>query len=172
MELIELAKLGTLNLSINNLSGSIPLEIGKLGWLETFDLSRNKFSGLIPPSMAQLTFLNHLNLSYNNLSGKIPIANQFQSLNDPSIYVGNTALCGMPLPTKCYEENEYSPFPDDENDGEDEDNLKKRWFFVTIGLGFLVGFWGVCGSLIIKTSWRVVYFRFIDEKKDAILTIF
>ncbi|KDO43311.1 hypothetical protein CISIN_1g041463mg, partial [Citrus sinensis] len=102
-ELTSLVHLGTLNLSHNHLVGKIPEEIGNFEWLETLDLSKNKLSGSIPPSMASLIFMNHLNLSYNNLSGEIPNTNQFQTLNDPSIYEGNLALCGDPLPKKCPE---------------------------------------------------------------------
>ncbi|KDO35936.1 hypothetical protein CISIN_1g040185mg, partial [Citrus sinensis] len=103
VELTRLIHLGTLNLSQNHLVGKIPTQIGKLEWLESLDLSKNKLSGSIPPSMVSLTFMNHLNLSYNNLSGEIPKVNQFQSLKDPSIYAGNLALCGDPLPKRCSE---------------------------------------------------------------------
>ncbi|XAR51994.1 Non-specific serine/threonine protein kinase [Bertholletia excelsa] len=99
--LMSLVKLGTLNLSINHLTGKIPVKIGDLEWLETLDLSQNQLTGHIPSSMASLSFLNHLNLSYNQLSGQIPTGNQLQTLDDPSIYEGNLALCGPPLATKC-----------------------------------------------------------------------
>ncbi|KAJ9135484.1 hypothetical protein P3X46_032664 [Hevea brasiliensis] len=171
-ELTSLVKLGTLNISMNNLTGIISTEIGQLEWLETLDLSRNKLFGLIPPTMAVLTFLSHLDLSYNNLSGKVPTNNQFQTFNYPAIYEGNTALCGVPLPTLCSEDNkENSPMPDVDNEDDDGDDLNKLWFWVSVGLGFTVGFWGFCGTLIIKKSWRFAYFRFINEKKDALLAI-
>ena len=35
-------------------------------------------------------------------------------------------------------------------------------------LGFIVGFWIVFGSLMIKKSWRHAYFPFVDEKKDRL----
>ncbi|OMO88213.1 LRR receptor-like serine/threonine-protein kinase FLS2-like protein [Corchorus olitorius] len=37
-----------------------------------------------------------------------------------------------------------------------------------MALGFIVGFWGVCGSLIIKQSWRRAYFKFVEEMKDRL----
>ncbi|KAH7518867.1 hypothetical protein FEM48_Zijuj09G0216700 [Ziziphus jujuba var. spinosa] len=89
MELTDLTKLGTLNLSMNHLTGQIPSSTGNFEWIETLHISRNQISGPIPLSMTSLTFLNHLNLSYNNLSGKIPTTNQFLTLDDPSIYQGN-----------------------------------------------------------------------------------
>ncbi|KAK9225504.1 hypothetical protein WN943_010546 [Citrus x changshan-huyou] len=170
VELTRLIHLGTLNLSRNHLVGKIPTQIGKLEWLESLDLSRNKLSGSIPPSMVSLTFMNHLNLSYNNLSGEIPKANQFQSLNDPSIYEGNLALCGDPLPKTCSEIDGTPGDPGGDEYEEDENEHDKLWLFVSMALGFIVGFWGVCGTLIIKKSWRYTYFRFVDKIKDQFLT--
>ncbi|RVX06791.1 Brassinosteroid LRR receptor kinase BRL2 [Vitis vinifera] len=170
IELTSLLKLGTLNLSSNNLGGNIPEKIGNLQWLETLDLSRNKLSGPIPMSMASITFLFHLNLSHNNLSGKIPTGNQFQTLIDPSIYQGNPALCGFPLTKECHDKNGTIPTgKGEDNDDEDGDGSELPWFFVSIGLGFIIGFWGVCGTLIIKTSWQYAYFRFVEKIKDRLL---
>ncbi|KAL6325058.1 hypothetical protein AAG906_022266 [Vitis piasezkii] len=151
-ELRNLSRLGTLNLSINHLTGNIPEDIGSLSQLETLDLSRNQLSGPIPPSMVSLTSLNHLNLSYNKLSGKIPTSNQFQTFNDPSIYKNNLALCGN-------------------HDDEHEDEFEMKWFYVSMGPGFVVGFWGVFGPLIINRSWRRAYFRFLDEMKDRVMVV-
>ncbi|CAK9143314.1 unnamed protein product [Ilex paraguariensis] len=167
-EITSLAKLGTLNLSMNQMTGNIPLDIGRLEWLETLDLSRNQLSGPIPPSMASLTFLSHLNLSYNNLSGKIPTGNQFQTLNDPSIYEGNLGLCGLPLLTKCFSKPTQYPGG---NEGETDDALEKLWFSICIGLGFFVGFWGICGSLIVKKQWRHAYFHSLEGLKDRLVVL-
>ncbi|KAK3183791.1 hypothetical protein Dsin_031077 [Dipteronia sinensis] len=143
-ELTRLIHLGTLNLSWNHLTGKIPLQIGNLEQLETLDLSKNKLSGAIPPSMTSLTFLNHLNLSYNNLSGEIPSANQFQTLIDPSIYEGNLALCGHPLPKECQGSDKTGTNPGGDGevkDDEDEDGGKfdKLWLFTSMGLVSLSG---------------------------------
>lgn len=166
VELTSLLRLGTLNLSSNNLGGTIPDEIGNLRWVETLDLSRNRLYGPIPITMASLTLLAHLDLSYNNLSGNIPTANQFPTF-DPSIYQGNLALCGSPLTTKCHDSNGKTPTGKeegkDEEDGQDSEML---WFFVSMVLGFIVGFWGVCGTLVIKKSWRHAYFRFVERMTD------
>ncbi|KAL6325055.1 hypothetical protein AAG906_022263 [Vitis piasezkii] len=170
IELTSLLKLGTLNLSSNNLGGTIPEKIGNLQWLETLDLSRNKLSGPIPMSMASITFLAHLNLSHNNLSGKIPTGNQLQTLIDPSIYQGNLALCGFPLTNECHDNNGTNPTGKGEDkDDEDGDDSELPWFFVSMGLGFIIGHWGVCGTLVIKKSWRYAYFRFVDKMKDRLL---
>ncbi|XP_030963139.1 receptor-like protein EIX1 [Quercus lobata] len=165
--LTKLSLLSTLNLSWNQLTRKIPENIGALHNLETLDLSCNHLSGLIPPSMPSLTFLSHLNLSYNNLSGPIPSANQFLTFFDLSIYEGNPKLYGPPLITNC------SLLPSDgDTEAVNEDNeefrFEKLWFYVSVVLGFILGFWIVCGSLVIKKSWRHAYFHFVDEKKDML----
>ncbi|KAF3445282.1 hypothetical protein FNV43_RR14977 [Rhamnella rubrinervis] len=137
-ELTSLVNLWSLNMSINHLTGNIPSDIGNMKSLETLDLSRNKLVGQIPPTMSSLTFLNHLNLSYNNLSSKIPTANQFQTLLDPSMYQGNVALCGQPLPTNCSGNEQNS------TQGDQEDRC-----------------------LIVNKSWRDAYFGFVKQVSDA-----
>ncbi|PON50630.1 Leucine-rich repeat domain containing protein [Parasponia andersonii] len=131
--------------------------------LETLDLSWNHLSGRIPPSMSSMTSLNYLNFSHNNLSGPIPSANQFQTLNDPWIYGGNPDLCGPPLPTKC-----SSPSNDgnldisndrDQNADRSDNDHDTLWFYVSLALGYVVGFWTVCGALLINKSLRHAYFK-------------
>ncbi|CAN6717070.1 unnamed protein product [Malus baccata var. baccata] len=164
-EITSLIMLGTLNLSMNQLTGKIPSKVGNLRWLETLDLSHNHLSGQIPQSLSSLTSLSHLNLSYNNLSGRIPSGNQLQTLNVSSIYMSNPSLCGVPLTTKCLEDDTFTvkDAKDKNDDGKD-----KLWLYVSVVLGFIVGFWGVCGTLILKTSWRYAYFQFFDDIKDKV----
>ncbi|KAG8366780.1 hypothetical protein BUALT_Bualt16G0003300 [Buddleja alternifolia] len=172
-EITILVRLQTLILSMNHLTGKIPPSIERLKWVETLDLSKNRLSGPIPPGMTSLTFLNHLNLSYNNLSGQIPTGNQFLTLNDPSIYEGNALLCGFPLSAECNRGTEIAPFPDEnvaETDGDDK--YEKLLLSVFVGLGFFVGFWGVCGSLIVKKQWRDAFFSFCERVMERILDIF
>ncbi|XP_041026887.1 LRR receptor-like serine/threonine-protein kinase GSO2 [Juglans microcarpa x Juglans regia] len=150
----------------------IPETIGNLNALESLDLSRNGISGSIPDSLSSLHFLSYLNLSFNNLSGKIPRGSQLQTLNDPSIYQGNSLLCGHPLPTKCpWDETEpghAAPIDDGKVDEDNEDRIDSLLFYLIVAVGFVVGFWGVCGTLIVKTSWRLAYFRMFDNLKDKI----
>ncbi|XP_028087311.1 LRR receptor-like serine/threonine-protein kinase ERECTA [Camellia sinensis] len=96
-ELMDLFGLLNLNLSGNHLKGRIPNNIGNLTRLESLDLSRNKLFGPIPLSLSNLSYLSHLNMSFKNLSGRKPTGNQLQTLDNPSIYIGNDGLCGAPL---------------------------------------------------------------------------
>ncbi|CAK9137334.1 unnamed protein product [Ilex paraguariensis] len=175
-DITKLSTLGTLNLSRNELTGKIPETIAGLKKLETLDLSCNHLSGPIPPSMSSITTLNHLNLSHNNLCGPIPSTNQFLTFNDPAIYEGNPGLCGGPLSTKCLTPNggdgEGQGQPkDNDNDDENEDEFEMLWLWVSVALGFVSGFWAVCGSLVIKKSWRHAYFRFLDGVKDWLFVV-
>ncbi|WCJ38915.1 disease resistance family protein / LRR family protein [Euphorbia peplus] len=169
-EITNLKYLGTLNVSQNQLTGKIPENIGDLKRLETLDLSCNHISGVMPPSMPSMTSLNYLNLSHNNLSGRIPSTNQFLTLIDPSIYEDNPGLCGPPLPTNCSVSNEGNKQHKDD-DREEEDESGTIWFCLGMAVGFVVGFWAVCGSLIVKRSWRNAYFKFVDRMKDRAYVI-
>lgn len=51
---------------------------------------------------------------------------------------------------------------------EDEDKFITFGFYVSLGVGFIIGFWGVCGTLAIKTSWRHAYFKFFNNINDWI----
>lgn len=170
-EITILYGLQSLNLSRNHLIGNIPEKIGNLRWIESLDLSRNQLSGVIPQSLSNLTSLNHLNLSYNNLSGRIPSGNQLDTLDDSSIYIGNHDLCGTPLPKNC-PRNEKSHDPELVGDKEeDEKGIEIELFFITMGPGFVVGFWIVCGPLLFKKSWRIAYYLFFDKIKDWLYVI-
>ncbi len=56
----------------NNISGTIPKELGDLNYLEHLLLANNKFVGFIPVELANISTLETLSLSRNKLSGTIP----------------------------------------------------------------------------------------------------
>jgi len=72
--LAELSYLQDLELSYNQLSGSIPPTLGSLNRLIWLSLHSNQLSGEIPPELSNLTELQLLSLSINQLSGAIPPA--------------------------------------------------------------------------------------------------
>ncbi|KAG6492858.1 hypothetical protein ZIOFF_047826 [Zingiber officinale] len=100
IEITNLHGLRFLNLSMNHFSGNIPDKIGLMGQLESLDLSTNNLSGRIPTSISSLYSLSILNLSYNNLIGKIPTGSQLQTFTNLS-YIDNPKLCGEPLQIRC-----------------------------------------------------------------------
>ncbi|XP_040362655.1 receptor-like protein EIX2 [Rosa chinensis] len=151
-DISSLVALVSMNLSRNHLVGKIPWKFRNLSKLETLDLSYNHLSGEIPQSFSSLTSLSHLNLSYNNLSGRIPSGPQLQTL-DNSSYTGNPSLCGFPLSTKCQGDDTIRKQTFPEGDSEDEDHIGKLGFYISMVLGFVIGFWGVCGTLLIKKRW-------------------
>ncbi|XVE72760.1 hypothetical protein DITRI_Ditri11bG0064600 [Diplodiscus trichospermus] len=166
-EIASLQGLITLNLSRNMLKGSIVRKIGQLKGLESLDLSTNRLSGEIPESMANLSYLSVLNLSNNNFSGKIPLSTQLQSFNATS-YLGNPGLCGAPL-SKCPGEEITRPRNSGGGSERDDELFEPLWFFTGMTAGFLAGFWGVFGTLLINRSWRHRYFRFLSKLGDWIL---
>uniref|UniRef100_A0A1D1ZAH2 non-specific serine/threonine protein kinase n=1 Tax=Anthurium amnicola TaxID=1678845 RepID=A0A1D1ZAH2_9ARAE len=110
-----------LDLSYNNLTGTIPDNMGAMGYLQVFnlghnqltgpipdtfgglksvgvlDLSHNHLSGTIPAALGSLSFLVDLDVSNNNLTGAIPLSGQLTTFL-PSRYENNSGLCGVPLP--------------------------------------------------------------------------
>ncbi|KAH9677430.1 hypothetical protein KPL71_025371 [Citrus sinensis] len=158
-ELGGLSSLKSLYLGGNRLNGTINQSLGRMYKLEKLSLGGNSLTG-IPSSLSQLSGLSVMDLSYNNLSGKIPSGTQLQSFN-ASTYAGNE-LCGLPLPNKCPDED-LAPRPgkDDANTPEEEDQFITLGFYVSLILGFFVGFWGFCGTLLVKSSWRHRYYNFL-----------
>ncbi|GFS39051.1 leucine-rich repeat receptor-like protein kinase family protein [Actinidia rufa] len=75
--------LAYMDFCINQLSGSIPPQIGSLSKLVYLDLSTNQFSGNIPPEIGLLTNLRTLHLHTNQLNGSIPQEiSQLKSLSE------------------------------------------------------------------------------------------
>ncbi|TYH46814.1 hypothetical protein ES332_D11G365900v1 [Gossypium tomentosum] len=157
-EIGSLVGLLSLNFSRNFLTGRIPDNIGNMELMESLDLSMNRLNGEIPPSFSKLNFLNHFNVSYNNLTGQIPTSTQLQSFENLS-YVGNH-LCGPPLTKNCTSKGILT---DATNNGSSSDGNKVNWLYVSIVLGFVMGFWGVVAPLFFFRSWRIAYYQKLDH---------
>ncbi|MFS8014066.1 putative leucine-rich repeat-containing, plant-type, leucine-rich repeat domain superfamily [Helianthus anomalus] len=66
----DLLSLLLLDLSFNNITGSIPPCLKKS--IEYFFVSNNRLNGEIPPSICDMLSLRLLDLSFNNITGSIP----------------------------------------------------------------------------------------------------
>lgn len=96
-ELGSMYYLSVLNLGHNDLSGPIPPELQGLKMVDIVDLSYNKLNGSIPQSLTSLAFLGAIDLSNNELSGMIPQSAPLDTL--PAYgFLNNSGLCGYPLP--------------------------------------------------------------------------
>ncbi|PON58255.1 hypothetical protein PanWU01x14_168540 [Parasponia andersonii] len=84
----------------------------------------------------------------------------------------NLQLCGPPLTKNCPGDDETDEKPRGPENDENQENQYKELvtfgFYVCIGVGFIVGFWVVCGSLLFHASWRYAYFRFWNNINDRI----
>jgi hypothetical protein len=72
-ELGNLSNLTVLDLHGNELTGSIPSELGNLSNLTTLYLSINSLTGSIPPELGNLSNLKYLYMDSNQLCGEIPV---------------------------------------------------------------------------------------------------
>ncbi|TVT96833.1 hypothetical protein EJB05_57908, partial [Eragrostis curvula] len=165
-EITSLNRLSNLNLSWNHLTGQIPEKIGDMKSVESLDLSRNNLSGQIPSSLSDLTYLSSLDLSFNNLTGRIPSGRQLDTLytEDPSIYDGNSFLCGPPLRRSCSGSNSTESGKKMPRENDPETII----FYVGCGWGFTFGFWAVfCVMLFIK-NWRISFYRLLDRAYDRV----
>ncbi|XP_073144837.1 receptor-like protein EIX2 [Henckelia pumila] len=161
LEMTSLVRLFALNISRNNLVGSIPPNIFQLELLNSLDLSQNNLSGHIPDTLSRLSHLGVLNLSFNNLSGRIPWDTHMQTFNSFS-YLGNPELCGTPLSKSCPEDHETHKRLNS-TDEMDNDELMTTGFYISMTLGFIFGFWGVLGTLILNKFCRHIWFKMLID---------
>ncbi|KAK7380472.1 hypothetical protein VNO78_32983 [Psophocarpus tetragonolobus] len=165
-----LVGVASLNFSRNKLSGEIPSEIGNLSSLESLDLSRNHLSGRIPSSLDQIDFLGKLDLSHNSLSGRIPLGRHLETF-DASSFEGNIDLCGEQLNKSCLGDQTTVVVEPQVPSGHGEDSVFYEALYLSMGVGYFVGFWGLMGPLLIWRPWRIAYLRFLDRLTNRVTTV-
>ncbi|KAG6653333.1 hypothetical protein CIPAW_05G069200 [Carya illinoinensis] len=165
-EIGELSHLLFLNLSNNSLTGSISISFRNLRSMESLDLSHNKLRGRIPFELVGLTSLSVFSVAYNNLSGRIPFENQFSTFTS-QCYEGNPELCGDPLPRKCSTTNQSEP--------EEKEGTRMIdhpfFFYAFVTVSYALGFWAFFGILIIKKNWRHKYNRVVDGYIESLFEL-
>ena len=95
---VNVATTDTLDLYNQELTGSIPPEIGCLTNLTYLHLGSNQLTGEIPSEIGNLTNLTYLNLGNNQLTGSIPP--EICNLELIFFYMQNNQFC-PPYP-ECY----------------------------------------------------------------------
>lgn len=155
--LMKYSELMFLNMSHNRLMGKIPQNIGVLQSLESLDLSNNQLTGEIPPSLSRLTSLAMLNFSDNRLQGRIPSGPQLDTFNGSS-FANNLDLCGPQIEKQCPQDAKVQ-LPNGQSNGY---TITHIWFYMGILSGFVVGFWGVFGTFILRRDIRFAFFNFFD----------
>ncbi len=82
-----------IQLTNNNLVGTIPEEIACLTHLQYLELGENSISGLIPPAISNLIGLKILHLDNNLLQGSLPSFDAWTHLQ--FAYFDHNCLCGV-----------------------------------------------------------------------------
>uniref|UniRef100_A0A7N2LVJ4 Leucine-rich repeat-containing N-terminal plant-type domain-containing protein n=1 Tax=Quercus lobata TaxID=97700 RepID=A0A7N2LVJ4_QUELO len=164
LELGQLQRIHALNLSHNQLTGSIPKSFSDLTNVESLDLSHNRLSGEIPPQLIELTFLEVFSVAYNNLSGRTPDMKAQFGTFDASSYDGNPFLCGLPLEKNCTKIYD-SPTPMHSSDVSDEKWYKvdQTVFFTSFSVTYIMFCLGVITVLYINTHWRLWCYNLVED---------
>ncbi|XP_006599962.1 receptor-like protein EIX2 [Glycine max] len=157
----------SLNLSRNNLSGEILSQIGNLSSLESLDLSRNHISGRIPSSLSEIDDLGKLDLSHNSLSGRIPSGRHFETF-EASSFEGNIDLCGEQLNKTCPGDGDQTTEEGQEPPVKGDDSVFYEGLYMSLGIGYFTGFWGLLGPLLLWRPWRIAYIRFLNRLTDYV----
>nr|POE66841.1 phytosulfokine receptor 1 [Quercus suber] len=165
IELGQLSKIHALNVSHNQLTGSIPKALSNMTELESLDLSHNSLSGEIPPQLIALHFLEVFSVAHNNLSGRTPDMKAQFGTFDASSYEGNPFLCGLPLERHCTSKDDSPPMPTKSSDVKEEKWYKvdQTVFFTSFLVTYVMFCLGVITVLYINPHWRLRCFNLVED---------
>ncbi len=77
---VVLSYLKYINLSNNQLQGTLDWQWGNLPALKRFEAAHNAFSGSVPASLNSATKLEVLDLAFNSITGSFPVLSALQSI--------------------------------------------------------------------------------------------
>ncbi|KAJ0256436.1 Leucine-rich repeat-containing protein [Hirschfeldia incana] len=164
VELGGLKEFHALNLSHNSLSGAIPESFSGLKSMESLDLSYNRLQGRIPPELAELSSLAVFNVSYNNLLGAIPLGRQFNTFDTQS-YLGNPLLCGKPTNISCQSNNFQEA---DDGVESDESTINMESFYWSLVSAYVTILIGIFASFSFNSPWSRFWFFIVDAFIDKV----
>lgn len=98
--------------------------------LKLLDLSNNNLSGTIPDNLVDFSLIQHLNLSENNFEGPVPTEGTFRNFSKFSIF-GNQNLCGGIVELKL----QPCPAQDEEEEKSREHTSMRRKIGIGLGAG-------------------------------------
>ena len=156
-EIGELREIIALNLSRNRLSGSIPGTFSNLISIESLDLSYNNLSGVIPQNLTDLYSLAVFNVSYNKFSGTIPTTMQFANF-DENNYRGNSDLCGSVINIIC---NHTSIFPP-ASTTRHQTAIDMESFYWSCVASYVTVVIGLAVILWVNSHWCRAWFHYVD----------
>uniref|UniRef100_A0A6N2KFR2 Uncharacterized protein n=1 Tax=Salix viminalis TaxID=40686 RepID=A0A6N2KFR2_SALVM len=162
LEIGNLSKIKTLNLSHNSLIGSIPPTFSNLKEIESLDLSYNKLEGEIPPQLTELYSLAFFSVAHNNLSGKTPVTIAQFATFEESCYKDNPFLCGQPLPKACGPDMPPSATPTSTNNEDNGGFMDMEIFYVSFGVAYIMVLLVIGAVLYINPYWRRAWFHFVE----------